>query len=195
MFSRIFAVSCCFVLTGASGQPGQDGAIAPQRAPKVEAVHQSCAGKVLEVTKNSITIQPELGGQPRRFTACALLASGDCRRVGVPCDMYKLSDVQLGDKVDLEYSLIDGVAICDAIAILRRPGGRVPPGHYPPNLVDPPHERAQAYQDLEEKGIPLPAKYDPTFHLRETQEIMLRLQGRVAPMPREVKPRIPPAKD
>lgn len=171
-------------VVAAPDNPAPNGVIAPRPTRKVEAVDQYCTGTVLEVTRDSITIRPDRGGLPRRFAASAILAAGDYRRdVNPPC-MYKLADVTVGDYVGIDYDRIDGVDVCYAVGIRRRPGGRIPPGHYPPDLKDPPHERAQAYQDFEEQGIPLPAKYQPVPPL-------LAPRVPVAPMPRAVKPLVP----
>ena len=100
---------------------------------------------------------------------------------------YRWSDVKVGDRVDIRFERVDGKFQCTAIAIRRRPGGRIPPGHVP-DLRDPPyHEYAQALQDREEKGIPLPDKFKP----KPTPPIpILPAVNTVSPA---VKP-IPPAK-
>ena len=173
-------------VTGIPGRSNPDGEIAPRPVRKIEAMDQYCTGFVKEVTKDSITIWPDRGGQARRFAASAILASGDFWRSVVPACRYKLSDVNVGDYVGIDYDRIDGVDICKAVGIRRRPGGKIPPGHYPPDSLDQPHKLAQAYQDFEEKGIPLPEKY-LSLPEREARA------ARIAPMPREVIPVIPPS--
>jgi hypothetical protein len=121
---------------------------------------------------------------PRTFTAIGPLAEGGFLKAGHPPHQYRLSDVKVGDKVSFDWRRVGQVYEINALCIYRRPGGRVPasPGEKP-GEKNPWHERANAYQDLEEKGIPLPAKYGGP---RE-----------VAPPPRESKAgpaRIPLAK-
>ena len=98
---------------------------------------------------------------PLTFHADKVFADrGFSKALGAPYS-YRWSDVKIGDRVDIRFERVDGKFQCTAIAIRRRPGGRIPPGHVP-DLRDPPyHEYAQALQDFEEKGIPLPAKYLP----------------------------------
>lgn len=92
---------------------------------------------------------------------------------------YRLSDVKVGDKVTLTIQVIDGRYTCTNITINRRPGGRVPlaPLDDLPNDDSHHDERANAYQDLEERGIPLPDKYDPDKLAEDAEkrtEAMLR---------------------
>lgn len=73
--------------------------------------------------------------------------------------VYLPTDVRVGDVVRIEFA-DDGVeAVCERITIRRRPGGRVPPGYCKGDTLRH-HERMNAHQDLEEKDIPLPEKYD-----------------------------------
>jgi len=113
-------------------------------------------GVVLEVTKDSITIRD--GNQKtRRFAVSAWVGSTH----GAPAT-YCLHDIELGDKIDIGYSCIDGVDVAIELLIHRRPGGRVPlsPGS-DPNNPRAWHHWANARQDFEEKGIPLPHWMDP----------------------------------
>ena len=81
---------------------------------------------------------------------------------------YLPGQVEFGDKVTIDFERRGGASICYAIMICKRPGGRVPPS---PNLQGDEHnvkmlgykyhEYANAQQDLEEKGIPLPDKFKP----------------------------------
>lgn len=163
-----------------------DNEAAPRQVPKVEHVNQGITGFVKEVTKDSITIESGRGGQPRRFAVSDILASGDFWRSVTPPSRYKLSDIRVGDQVNIDYDRIDGRDICWAVGIRRRPGGKIPPGHYPADARYQPHEQAQALQDLEEKSIPLPEKY---LSPEEREE----RAARIAPPPREAVPPIPPA--
>jgi hypothetical protein len=76
--------------------------------------------------------------------------------------MYRLSDVKVGDWVIITYSRVDGADTCDHIWIRKRPGGRVPPlpdGVEPKDIHIRYHEWMNAYWDLEDKGIPYPEKF------------------------------------
>jgi hypothetical protein len=146
-------------------------------APRVEAIDQSCTATVVEVTVDSILVREDRPGRLRRFVVSATLAAGDYPRSPILSQRYKLSDVNVGDIVNIDYNRINGMDICWAVGVRRRPGGRIPHGHYPPDSLYLPHEQAQALQDFEEHGIPLPEKYRPRF---------IRILP-MAPMPREVK--------
>jgi hypothetical protein len=128
----------------------------------------------------------------RRFEVCEELAAGghlsvlDRRDVDYS-DSYRLADVRVGDIVVIQPRRENGTTICKTICIMRRPGGRIPPA--PVESSDPRrkhHEMRQAEQDLEEKGIPIPDRFLPPWELDARR-------AKIAPMPREVIPRIPPA--
>jgi hypothetical protein len=151
----------------------------PPPEPKNDAGRVAYWGVVTELTKDSITIQ-FAEDKPKRFPVSATLAAGKVPKEPTPIPgrrdpylvaasmMYRLTDVKVGDRVDIEYSIIDGVVTCDHICIKKRPGGRVPPlpeeaealrGGKPrpsgiPRLYIPYHEYMNAYWDLEDKGIP-----------------------------------------
>jgi hypothetical protein len=145
---------------------------------------------------------------PKRFPVSTGLASGGppggfpSRPFNPPYTgsyTYRMADVRVGDRVAIEYYRVDGVDICAAIRIERRPDGRVPPapGDEPPanlradlyHLYYPRHhERCNAYQDWEEKGIPLPAAIATAGPFLEPP------YPPVAPAPREVQPKSPPVK-
>ena len=78
-------------------------------------------------------------------------------------DRYLLSDVQKGDIIRIDCRVVGGEPTVEVISILRRPGGRVPPGYMrvtgPAESNYRHHERMNALQDRDEKGIPLPPKY------------------------------------
>jgi len=160
MLIRLCAV--CFLAVASPSDEPVSGDLIDNRAPLLpDCEYLSCTGKVVAVTDRSITIKPEVGGANRLYPVTALLASGDYPRVGARGRWYKLADIKVGDKVEVEYDRKGGIEICTAVCMRRRPGGKVPAGHYPANLGYQPHERCQALQDFEEKGIPLPEKYDP----------------------------------
>lgn len=139
---------------------------------------RSHSGFVTEVTRDSITIQ-YLEDDPKRFEVSDVLASGGyVRKNNTPGDMYRLTDVRVGDKVNISYSRIGGVDICTHICILRRPGGRVPqsPGD-PDHATNKIHDRMNAYQDAEERGIPIPPKYDSSPEARHKSNALAGLIG------------------
>jgi len=75
---------------------------------------------------------------------------------------YPVSSVKKGDSLIIEWSRVDWVDVCDNITIYRRPGGRVPAS--PWRHQDSKYawdDVANAGQDFEEKGIPLPKWLDP----------------------------------
>lgn len=156
---------------------------------------QMGAGGVIRWGPKVVPAEP-----PKRFAVSEALAAGRVPKdprpgsgrrpyfVGAP-DMYRLTDVKVGDHVSIIYARVGGVDICDHIRITKRPGGRVPPlSEEAENLrriklppeIEPPgpyiryDERMNAYWDLEDKGIPYPEKFGR--HRRFP----------VAPMPRAV---------
>jgi hypothetical protein len=157
-------------------------------------------GTVTEVTRTSITIQfgdqkvSNRKDEKKRFSVSETLAAEKIPTKPRPSprglrpywvaasDMYRLTDVRVGDWVSIKYAHLDGTDICDHIHIQKRPGGRVPPlpaeveklrnlveiykamrpevdweQHLPPHI--PYHEMMNAYWDLEDKGIPYPEKF------------------------------------
>jgi hypothetical protein len=118
--------------------PAAGAAQAPAPLPRlpakrvVEFRNRFYQGTVTAVAGDSITVR-ESGNANRvqRFVASDLLASG-----GFPTDqddgyMYRLCEVQVGDKVRILHSRVSGVDVCDGVLINFRPGGHVPPCHGP----------------------------------------------------------------
>jgi hypothetical protein len=97
---------------------------------------------------------------------------------------HLLSDLKIGDRVHVEAGTTrEGEQFCITIIIERRPGGRIPPQFGDPWKQEPYafHLSDQAYQDWEEKGVPIPAKYlDPDGRAPWTNPPY----PPVAPMPR-----------
>jgi hypothetical protein len=117
-------------------------------------------GTVTEVTRDSITLKLQKE-QTQRFLVGSCLASGGFFPDQHPRS-YRLSDVAVGDRIQICCLELNGVLRCETIRIDRRPGGRVPPNPgEDTNHPNPWHERMNAKQDFEEKGIPLPKKFDP----------------------------------
>lgn len=126
----------------------------------------------------------------RRFEPSEELAAGEIPVFTnglpiIPWHTYRLADVRVGDVVRIECWREDGVNICESICIVRRPGGRIPPAPgEPANQKIKHHEKMQAAQDLEAKGIPIPDRFLTPWELASRR-------AKIAPMPREVVPRIP----
>ena len=132
------------------------------------------SGVRLRWTREEIAVTTALGQvttlrradrPPRKFRASKTLASGGYGGFA-DSGMYRLADVRVGDEVDLEIQRVDGVWECTGVCIRRRPGGRVPPGREATSIQFPAvawHERMNAEQDWEEKGIPLPDKFIPPW--------------------------------
>lgn len=112
-------------------------------------------GVVTAVSRESISLRSD--GQWLTFPIVRELATAK-----VPPDRhsrddsYLPSDVKIDDKVELFIKDDGRTAVCHTITILRRPGGRVPPGYYTGRRAHYHHDHMNAYQDYEEKGIPLP---------------------------------------
>jgi hypothetical protein len=102
-----------------------------------------------------------------RFRLSEALAAGEIPRyLGIggqafPPYLYRITDVQVGDRIQLVGQHWDGVPTCNGISIERRPGGKVPPcpGEEPDVSVRH-HERMNAAQAREEKASPTPGKSD-----------------------------------
>ena len=184
--------------------------------PVGNAVNVPYRGIVIEVMKNAITIQGA-GEEPKVFAVSETLAAGKVpskprqlpgRRQGyhvAETSMYRLTDVKVGDWVQISYAHVNGVSICDHINIFKRPGARMPAlpdeaealrnpeavwkAQHPDRAVPPDfnrklgyfpyHEEMNAYWALVDKGIPYPEKFGE------------KRRWPVAPMPREVKPKVP----
>jgi hypothetical protein len=102
---------------------------------------------------------------PKRLSAAGTKLGGDPNGPeGWLGDGHLLTDVQVGDRVMVYVGVLkDGAEWALELHIERRPGGKIPP--MPPNQFGhrlPLPEEYQAYQDWEEKGVPIPKKYlDP----------------------------------
>lgn len=127
-----------------------------------------------EATADTLTLYPADGGKPevlkladqpeRKFLAVGPLAEGGYKKTETPANTYRLADVRVGDRVKVSGIRRGAGEYAETVMIRRRPGGRVPeaPGEATAPLPDwhPRwHERMNAEQDLEERGIPLPKGY------------------------------------
>lgn len=202
-----FLVSVLLITADAPQRP----AIAP--APRAVAKNirnmrpTTYYGEVMAVPRSNITIRGNENNDKselvsRTFRAGTALQNGDQEpSEKSECD-YRLQDVKVGDIVVIVIHQIGEDDVCAAVRIQRRPGGLVPKAPFEdPEVRDPYHVMMNAFQRFEEKGIPLPLKYDPNYISPEEVEMRLaqtrlrerlnrndrmRLEGRIAPMPRPV---------
>jgi hypothetical protein len=141
--------------------------------PKPQAVQDQrnghYTGVVKKITAGRIVIEGEgvIGAGPKsKLSGVKSLEFSETLAKGKPGSEigyrgYRVKDVKVGDVVAVTFDRINQVEACNSISIRRRPGGRVPPSPVEdPDDIYHHHERMNAYQDLEEKGIPLPFKYD-----------------------------------
>jgi hypothetical protein len=165
-----FALACMAVVYAALPVPAQDPGGGLGRAAPVPPDHfggLSSGGVVVAVGKDSITIDGgctiDGNNRPRTtYPVSAVLAAGGVDRNGIASEVYRLSDVRVGDKVDLFGHRVNGICTCTRISIRRRPGGRVPPSQDSETWARfRYHEYANALQDFEEKGIPVPDRFKP----------------------------------
>lgn len=116
------------------------------------------SGRVVDISPRTITIDTDF--YEKQLMVTPLLASGQIEKPPVPAALHNFTDVKIEDKVVIDLRRTKGVDTCWAIGIHRRPGGRIPPGQ-DEFLAIRHHERLQAYQDWEEKGIPIPDRFIP----------------------------------
>jgi hypothetical protein len=202
----------CFVALSSAAPPRYDPR--PDREPKNDAGGVQYWGTVTELTKTTITLQFE-DDPPKCFPVSAILAAGDIpmqprpipNRLQSPyhvnpIEMYRFTDVKVGDLITISYSKVGGVVTCEHICICKRPGASVPPlpkeaeelrhpatqwklqhpgqpipktlAEFPPPI--PWHEMMNAHWNLEDRGIPYPEKFGN------------KRRWLTAPMPREVPP-------
>jgi hypothetical protein len=182
--------------------PCQGSGRNPPREAKEGRLNNTYGGTVTDVTKDSITIQwvNTPGEKPKTFVVSETLAAGKVpieRRLPpgqpipanpmMPEYMYRLKDVKVGDCVSIFYARINGADICDHIRIWRRPDGDVPP--LPKEAEDLRDERE--VWKRKNPGKPLPPQlakggYVP-YHV-----FINDYWAKIAPMPREVKPKTTP---
>ena len=165
IFATTLALSGTLVLFPLPAQPGRVTPatpleVAPEPGLRIPSNGEFFRGTVTELTRDTITLRL-VTGKLRSFPVGMVLRSGRYYEGEDPA-AYRLADVKVGDLVRISCPELNGELRCETICIHRRPGGRVPPcpGEKPDTYLKW-HERANAYQDFEEKGIPLPAKFDP----------------------------------
>ena len=117
--------------------------------------HDPVTGAQVDVKKETLPAVPA-----KKFLLGKELADGGYTKSATEDMTYRVVDVRVGDRVDIEYDRRNGVDICKMIRIERRPGGRGPPA--PGEKADAfrkYHEQANARQDGEENRTPYPRKY------------------------------------
>lgn len=172
------------ILVGLLALPPIRGPHDPRPEPTRDEADVCYWGVATAVTKDSITIRYK-NWKPKTFPVSAVLARGDFQlypRIGpglrpykpMESAMYRLTDVKVGDWVNIYYAHIDGKNICDHINIGKRPGGKIPPlpkeaeellmptirDKFDPPYI-PSHERVQAYWDVVDEGHAWPKKHGP----------------------------------
>jgi hypothetical protein len=113
--------------------------------------------------------EPYDNSKPKRISVVRTRPGGDPNSepflpACIPEVTHLVTDLLVGDRVGISTGVTpEGHEWALQLTISRRPGGRIPPFYGDPNLgtVDAAHLGDQAFQDWEEKGIPIPAKYLP----------------------------------
>jgi len=119
------------------------------------------SGMVLRKTEKGILVQKR-GQAPREFLLSESLAAGGVPAGASAGDRYSIGDVLIGDLVVVTYGTLPQGNVCHAVSIHRRPGGRVPPADDDrPYAANRWHDLANARQQLEEKGTPVPRQFLP----------------------------------
>jgi hypothetical protein len=185
----------------------------PPHIPSSSVTHLvSYQGFVVGIDAHAIEIKGSEQGDPNDDVVIRSFMYGDHIQNGEQdpqerryCN-YRISDVRIGDKVLVKLHGRGDVDICVSIIILGRPGGLVPPAPWEvrDGSMRPYHERLNAVQAFEERGVPLPYDQDPvlqkfqTVEQKKTEDAIkadrARIKARelweryhIAPEPREVK--------
>jgi hypothetical protein len=159
------------------------------------------SGTVSDIGRDWVELAPGWGAwgrevnqknndKPKRISAAGTIPGGDADVGGGFLSFggtHLLTDLKVGDVVEVEAGVTRaGQEWATAIDIRRRPGGKIPP-MVPDQFGERPDvpERNQAYQDWEEKGTPIPAKFlKPDGRVTFTKPPY----PPVAPQPRPAKP-------
>ena len=121
----------------------------------------SADGIVLAITKDSILITMEKG-VPKTFPLHDFLAAGKVHKQVRACNSYRLTDIKVGDSVELDTIVENKQTYCVAICIYERPGGLIPAGQVVAQKKTY-HEVANARIAFRDKGTPIPEYLKPTF--------------------------------
>lgn len=156
--------------------------------------HDPLTGLLLEAHKP----QYHAEWPDKKFLLVEELADGNYIQGASAERTYRITDVNVGDWVEIDYCRRNGVDICKTISIHRRPGGRVPPA--PGEKADEfrkYHEQANADQEWEEKRVAYPERYRPSYRGDDgktrfspypSDSLLITPKKPTAPSPREVKP-------
>ena len=167
LFRSTVSVGLCFINLSAAAdferaggeKPALDPPYAPASVPlwaTEEAEHSSYHyGTVIAITDTTITLsRPEKKlisddpyqvvavppGPPRTFMLTKELAGGGYKGRQSESD-HRLSDIRVGDGVNVTYLRVKNVSTCDTISILNRVTGKIPPranGKFAPQPKCPP---------------------------------------------------------
>lgn len=181
-------VAAALIASGSWTTIGTSKLRLPDPSRRIEFTNAQCNGSVLAVSSKSITILPSdrslarvvyrsnkeafafvrvflhKTNHFRTFIASPVLASGSYPIGGftVPSHTYRLSDVKVGDRIQLTYSRSNGVDYCDEICITRRPDGRVPPAPGEPlGQRFRHHDAMNLAQDREAQGLLATGQHPP----------------------------------
>jgi len=156
-------VTIVFLLPTCGQYSGIVRAIAQFReaGPEFSYTHatQHIRGRVLAYSASGIVLKSE-NGIVQPMLIGTILRSAPHGDFNAPFENYTIADLKNGDSVVIGYITLNRVDYAETLCIRRRPGGRVPiaPGEVPTSQNQW-HERCNAEQELEEKGIPLPEKF------------------------------------
>jgi hypothetical protein len=160
------------------GHPLPGVVVLPPPAANCRLGFWECEGTLSEVTGTTITLagsfysHPPLvpGPAPTTFVIGPELSSGEdynpvswrnhptiCLKGHVEYS-YRLRDIQIGDRLRVHCSRVNGMDVCYQICIHRRPGGRVPPlpGRKRSYSRHEYHIVVSRLGECEAKGLPLP---------------------------------------
>lgn len=166
MFALLLAAS----VTASATSPPEVAPAPRQRESKPVRVSRSIEyfGTVIAVDAKSITVKGTENGLAtdevltRRFPASKALSEGKEEWTERGEGNYRLTDVQVGDRVYLRTLPIEEDDYCLTVKIERRPGGLVPPAPWQdPESEYPYHVKMRAQQASEEFGILLPPQFNP----------------------------------
>jgi hypothetical protein len=146
------------------GTPPTDVAEDPGAGFEGDFVGGVFCGTVIDLTPETLTVKGDGVGKGKIIQGEYRFAASDYIRTGIGEPLhalaYRLIDLQRGDRVFVKYDRVRGLDTCTTLAIQRRPGGRVPPNPGEPvNRRNRYHDFANAKQDFEEKGIPIPQRF------------------------------------
>lgn len=142
----------------------------------------SFRGFVTSLSENGMRLH-QIGQQSRILVFSEQLKNGRYHSTDAAYK-FRVSDIQNGDIVWAKFDRKNRVLICQYVCIWRRPSGRVPRSQQSPYEIVQFHERANAAQDFEMHGIPIPEKFLPVKLTEEEMEF-LRKSLIVQPPPRK----------